>query len=125
MNRIPTITIADTTISGIEDFLITFTVSATYPDSDPLLFSASSLPTGATFDTNGTKTFTWTPGFDQAGSTTVTFTVDDGRTGVVTKNVIFSIQNKNRNPFFDPAINDKAVQEGSLLSFYCQWNRFR
>ncbi len=117
VNRIPTITIADTTISGVEDSLITFTVSATDLDNDPLLFSASNLPTGATYDTSGAKTFTWTPGFDQAGSTTVTFTVDDSRTGVVTKNVIFSIQNKNRNPFFDPAISDKAVQEGSLLSF--------
>ncbi len=118
VNRIPTVTIADTTISGIEDSLITFTVSALDPDNDPLLFSASNLPAGATFDTSGAKTFTWTPDFDQAGNFAVTFTVDDNRTGVVTKQVSFSISNKNRIPLFDPPISDKTVLEGSLLSFF-------
>lgn len=111
-------TIADTTISGIEDSLKTFTVSALDPDNDPLLFSASNLPAGATLDTSGAKTFTWTPDFDQAGNFAVTFTVDYNRTGVVTKQVSFAISNKNRIPLFDPPISDKTVLEGSLLSFF-------
>ena len=64
--------------SGNEGSLLTFSVSATDADSDGLTYSASGLPTGASFDA-GTKTFSWTPSFDQAGSyATVTFTVTDG-----------------------------------------------
>jgi PKD repeat protein len=60
-----------------EGVLLTFTVSAVDPDGDPLSFAASTLPAGAGFDTV-TETFTWTPGWDQAGTYEVTFTVSDG-----------------------------------------------
>ena len=64
--------------SGSEGTLLTFTVAATDPDGDGLTFSASGLPVGASFDP-GTKTFSWTPSFTQAGTLpTVTFTVTDG-----------------------------------------------
>ncbi|HOS98390.1 MAG TPA: putative Ig domain-containing protein, partial [Deltaproteobacteria bacterium] len=58
---------------------LTFTVSsATDPDGDILTYSAVSLPTGATF-TPATRLFSWTPGYDQAGTHTATFQVtDDG-----------------------------------------------
>src|SRR5262249_570659 len=46
---------------------LTFTVSATDPDGDALTYSASNLPAGATFDPD-TRTFSWTPTYDQAGS---------------------------------------------------------
>jgi hypothetical protein len=55
-----------------------FTISATDPDGDPLIYSATNLPSGATFD-SATRTFTWTPGFNQAGSfPNVHFQVSDG-----------------------------------------------
>jgi hypothetical protein len=54
-----------------------FTISATDPDSDPLTFSASNLPEGASFDT-ATATFSWTPRYDQAGVYVVRFEVSDG-----------------------------------------------
>jgi len=50
-----------------EGELLTFTISATDPDGDPLTFSASNLPSGATFDP-ATGTFSWTPDDGQAGS---------------------------------------------------------
>jgi len=56
---------------------LTFTVAATDPDNDSLIYSASNLPEGASFDP-GTRTFSWTPRYDQAGVYTVHFEVSDG-----------------------------------------------
>ena len=56
---------------------LTIDVTANDPDSDPLTFSASDLPTGAVFD-EGLHRFTWTPTMDQLGDHAVTFTVTDG-----------------------------------------------
>ncbi len=61
--------------------LLTFTVSATDPDPNTTLhLSASGLPQGATFvdHGDGTGTFSWRPGFNQAGFYNVLFTVSDG-----------------------------------------------
>ena len=54
-----------------------FTVTADDQDGDVLVYSADPLPPGASFDTQ-TGQFTWTPGFDDAGTYSVTFTVSDG-----------------------------------------------
>jgi hypothetical protein len=54
-----------------------FTVSATDPEGDPLTFSVTNLPTGASFDVS-TREFSWTPTFSQAGTHAgVHFEVDD------------------------------------------------
>ncbi len=50
-------------------------VSATDPDNDPLTYSASPLPAGASF---AGQTLTWTPTLEQAGTYSTTFTVSDG-----------------------------------------------
>jgi hypothetical protein len=50
-----------------EGELITFTISAEDADGDNMTYSASNLPSGATFDP-ATKTFSWTPRYDQAGT---------------------------------------------------------
>ncbi len=50
-----------------EGTTLTFTVSANDPDGDPLTYSASGMPSGATFNP-ATKTFTWMPSYRQAGS---------------------------------------------------------
>ena len=55
-----------------------FTVSATDPDEDELSYSASNVPSGAMFDA-ATRTFSWTPGYDQSGTYAgVRFEVSDG-----------------------------------------------
>jgi len=58
---------------------LTFTVSATDDDGNTLIFSATELPSGATFDPSA-RTFSWTPGFGDSGYSpyTITFTVSDG-----------------------------------------------
>jgi hypothetical protein len=58
--------------------LLTFTVSASDPEGDALIYSASNLPAGATFNAS-TMTFSWTPGSNQVGSYPgVRFEVSDG-----------------------------------------------
>ncbi|MBI5096612.1 MAG: DUF1566 domain-containing protein, partial [Nitrospirae bacterium] len=60
-----------------EGVLLSFTVSGSDPDGDSLTFSASQLPSGATFDPS-TRTFSWTPNYTQASLYSVTFAVSDG-----------------------------------------------
>ena len=54
-----------------------FTLWATDADGDQLVYTASNLPEGASFDAN-TQTFSWTPRYDQEGTYTVHFEVSDG-----------------------------------------------
>ena len=54
---------------------LSFSVTATDPDGDPLTYTASPLPSGASFTG---QAFSWTPVPGQAGSYTVTFSVSDG-----------------------------------------------
>src|SRR5205085_1407418 len=70
---------------------------------------------GATFDP-ATKTFSWTPTFDQAGPYPgVIFTVSDG-TASATETIALAIANTNRAPVL-AAIGNKSGSEGSLLTF--------
>ncbi len=63
----------------IQGNLLAFTVSATDPNNDPLTFSASNLPVGASFDP-ATRIFSWTPAASQVGLFKgVRFNVTDGR----------------------------------------------
>lgn len=66
-------------ISGTEGEPITFTVTATDPDGDMVMYQADGLPAGAqlTDQMNGTALFRWTPGFDQAGAYAISITADD------------------------------------------------
>src|SRR5262249_46683468 len=63
--------------SGAEGIPMTFQVSAVDGDNQALTYSASGLPAGSSFNTS-TRTFSWTPGYTQAGNSTVTFHVTDG-----------------------------------------------
>jgi hypothetical protein len=63
--------------SSNEGYLLSFSIFASDADNDELVYSVSSLPDGATFNTE-THTFSWTPRYDQAGVYTVHFEVSDG-----------------------------------------------
>jgi hypothetical protein len=65
---------------------LSFTVTASDPDGDHVVLSASSLPLGAAFSDNGDNTgsFAWTPDSSQAGSYQVSFLGFDGRGGTGT-----------------------------------------
>jgi hypothetical protein len=96
---------------------LTFTVSATDPDGDPLTYSASSLPSGATFNP-ATKTFNWTPSYRQAGSySTVNFAASDTHandTEIITVTV---------NNVYQTDINsDGAVNILDIINITQHWN---
>lgn len=57
-----------------ENSLLSFTTSATDPDGDSIIYSATGLPSGASFTTTGT--FSWTPSIGAAGTYDVTFTAE-------------------------------------------------
>lgn len=77
VNRTPTLSnVSDRSVDT--DSTLTFSLSATDPDGDPLTYSASGLPGGATL---AGRDFTWTPTSDQAGSYEITFIVSDGSLG--------------------------------------------
>jgi len=62
-----------------EGSTLSFTISASDADGDTLTYSASNLPVGATFNA-ATRTFSWTPGYSQAGVyTDIRFHVSDGK----------------------------------------------
>lgn len=77
-NGAPTID-APSTVDVFEAEPVSFEVTATDPDGDELVLSASGLPADAAFVDNGdgTGSFEWTPDFDDAGSYSVSFTADD------------------------------------------------
>ncbi|MBF0532952.1 MAG: tandem-95 repeat protein [Candidatus Omnitrophica bacterium] len=93
-------------------------VYAISADADsPLTYSATGLPTGATFNA-GTRIFEWTPNYDQGGVNkiyTIKFTVSDG-TNSVSREMNVAVADVDRPPTIDP-IPDQTATVGSVLSF--------
>ena len=100
--------------TGNELSLLEFTISATDADSDPLTYSATGLPAGATF-TPSNKTFSWTPNSTQSGTYPVQFQVNDSNL-TDSEDVTITVGNVNQAPVLDP-IGSKTVNELSLLEF--------
>ena len=102
-NRLPALT-APPTATVDEGVDLNYLVSATDPDGDHVVLTASSLPVGAGFIDHGnnTGTFDWTPGFGQAGTYTVTVAGNDGHGGVATAATAISVSNVNRAPVSSP-----------------------
>jgi hypothetical protein len=101
-----------------EGQLMQIVLSATDPDGNPLTYSASNLPTGATLDP-ATQTFSWTPNFNQAGSyPNVLFTVTDNGTPPLSAQeaITITVNNVNRPPVLNP-IGNKSVNEGEFITF--------
>ena len=94
-----------------------FTLLASDPDlpGQALVFGASGLPTGATFNT-ATREFVWTPSDTQGPNTyDVTFSVTDG---VVTtsETITITVNEVNQAPVLT-LVGNQTVSEGQLLSF--------
>jgi hypothetical protein len=87
-----------------------FTISASDADNDSLVYSATNLPSGATFDA-ATKTFTWTPNYVQSGTySDITFKVTDG--SITVQEVITISVNQ---PYVDWDVNeDGKINDADL-----------
>jgi hypothetical protein len=97
---------------------LSFTISANDPDGDALTYSASNLPSGATFDPN-TQTFSWTPSYSQAGNyTNVEFTVTDNGSPMqlALEDITITVGNVNRPPVIAP-VGPQTVLEHDPLTF--------
>ncbi|MBI2133579.1 hypothetical protein HYU11_02760 [Candidatus Woesearchaeota archaeon] len=95
VNRAPVLDpIGDKTVN--EGSLLEFRISASDPDNDPLSFSAASLPAGSSFN-QASRTFSWTPGFGQAGTYRVVFSVSDGVLSD-SETIVINVVNVNRAP---------------------------
>jgi hypothetical protein len=104
LNAIPAIT------KGELD-TVKFIASATDPNpGDVLTYSASGLPTGATF-TGATQTFLWVPSLGQNGSYTVKIFVTDGQLKDSTNAVITVTKVKMivKNPIADMTLDDNPI----------------
>ena len=88
-----------------------------HPDGNDLLFEVADLPMGASFSA-GTRTFSWTPTYEDGGTYLVTFTVFDASDLSLFASEVISIDvdNTNRTPVLTP-IGNKEVPEGVELSF--------
>jgi len=95
---------------------LSFTISATDSDGDVLSYTTNNLPSGASFNEN-TKTFVWTPTYNQAGTySNIIFQVSDGK-DPVSDSITITVGNINRPPVFDPdPIPDIFVSEGATVT---------
>ena len=105
-----------------EGTALTFTVTGRDPDGGTVtLDTTTGVPSGASFPTlTGaqplSQTFSWTPGFTQEGTYTVTFRVTDPGGLSVTQSITITVNNTNLSPTLNP-IGNKTIAEGSGLSF--------
>jgi hypothetical protein len=109
-NLKPTLT-AIPAITKAERDTVKFVASATDPNpGDILTYSASGLPTGATF-TATTQTFLWVPSLGQNGSYTIKIFVTDGQLKDSTNAVITVTKVKMivKNPIADMTLDDNPI----------------
>jgi len=98
-----------------EGATLSFTASASDADGDPVTYSVQNLPSGAAF---AGQTFTWAPGYNQAGTYQVTFTVSDGQAQDA-ETITIAVQNVNRAPVLS-TVGDQSVFATDLLTFSVQ-----
>ncbi|MCU0915393.1 MAG: tandem-95 repeat protein [Planctomycetes bacterium] len=115
-NHAPTLSGVAANLESPEGTKIEFRVLGADLDDDGLYFWADRLPAGAAFDP-ATQTFTWTPGYNAAGTyNDIRFVVSDGI--VQTTTTLNLVVTEGRPPLvlLDPA--DATLREGDRLRFY-------
>ncbi len=103
-----------------ENSPLSFVLTATDPDLDPIILSSTALPVGATLTDNGdgTGSFVWTPNFSQAGEHTIKFTAT--ALGVIdTETIVITVTNVDRPPILNP-VGNKTTNESAQLLFLIQ-----
>ena len=93
---------------------LTFTVSGSDPDGDPLAFSAMPLPANAGFDP-ASRTFTLTPEAGQVGAVHVTFSVSDGRGGTASETIAIMVTEALRVTITSPQAGATVAAGAQLV----------
>lgn len=98
-----------------EGQILSFMIIAKDANGDTLSYSASNLPSGATFDPV-TKKFQWIPVYNQAGNyPNIHFEVTDG-TLKDSKDIVITVNNVNREPTFTAIPVDGTIfNENDLI----------
>lgn len=104
----------DTTI--FEGQNLSFTYTATDADGDTLSFSLVAPPAGAAID-SASGLFTWTPGFDQAGTHEIIAVVSDGVLTDTSRTSLVIVADSNRTLAFTAVMPNTTVQETDTLTF--------
>jgi len=103
--------------SGYVGSSLSFYIQGSDPDNDDITFSASNMPSGASFNSS-TKLFSWTPQSSDVGTYYVTFKVTDSYSAVDSEDVSITVTADNRPPVFEPLLEDVTdAKEGQLVSF--------
>ncbi len=110
-NQKPVFTILET-INGVVNQKMTYTLIATDPDGDKVTFAMIDEPNGSALDEN---TFTWTPGFSDAGTRSVKFIASDKFLSD-TITVTLKIKSVNGAPVLVNPV-DKIISENELFEF--------
>ena len=101
-----------------EGATLSFAISATDANGDALTYSASNLPSGATFNAT-TQTFSWTPSYSQAGAyASVHLQVSDGQL-TASENITITVVNVLR-----PDVNDDgSVNVLDMITIGQHWSQ--
>ncbi|MCP4353275.1 MAG: hypothetical protein GY795_48105 [Desulfobacterales bacterium] len=113
--RPPVISVPQTSYTVAENETLDFQITGYDPDGGALVFTGSVLPEGAVLNPV-TGVFSWTPGSEQAGEYTVTFTVTDPDDVTDSADVTFTVTDTNRAPVLTPA-ETVAAEEGMTVTF--------
>ncbi len=97
-----------------EGDLINIKITGSDPDDDPLTYSASGLPVGASFDQN-TQMFRWPANYGQAGHYSITFNVVDSK-GLVAVPQTMSIDVAIVSPTVLLTLNTNSTSPAALFS---------
>mgnify|MGYP001794502360 CR=1 FL=1 len=82
-------------------------------DQERLAYRAENLPEGATFEAT-TRTFKWTPTYEQSGSYVIDFVMDDGGGGQDREPITIDVSHIDRKPEI-AAVNLQTVDEAQTL----------
>jgi hypothetical protein len=111
----PPVLVNPGTITGVVNQAMTFTLSATDPDGNTLIFSMNNAPSGSSL--NGNR-FTWTPTFSQSGTVYVNFIALDNGTPPLSDTITVALRVNSANgapTLANPG--NKTVNETQLLQF--------
>jgi len=101
-----------------ENAALSFSVSGSDPDTEDdekLKITARDLPQGASFDST-TAQFNWTPTFEQSGSYTLIFAINDPAGLQAEQQAQVTVEHVNRTPEF-PLQSAQTVDENAPLVF--------
>ncbi len=114
--------VADTTIN--EEQMVRFVLKeGSDPDVEDkghLIYSAENMPAGARFEPK-TRTFTWTPTYEQSGIYTVDFVLHDGAGGLMRDGATITVNHVDRKPILQ-TVNPIVANENTPVTFTLQGN---